>query len=90
MKKKRLTTKERRAIPSKEFAGPKRSFPINDKNHARAALSMAHYAKNPSAIRAAVHRKFPDIGKKKKKKAVWDEAAYKRIRRKIFSLRKGV
>lgn len=39
-----------------------RSFPIPDASHARAALSMAHYANDPGAIRAAVHRKFLAIG----------------------------
>ena len=40
----KLTAKARGKIPSKEFAGPGRSYPINDKNHARAALSMLHNA----------------------------------------------
>jgi hypothetical protein len=57
-----LTAAARRAIPAGQFAGPNRSFPIPDENHARAALSMAHYASDPSAIRAKVHQKFPDIG----------------------------
>jgi len=50
------------ALPSSAFAGPHRSFPIENKAHARAALSMAHYASNPGAIRAKVHAKFPSIG----------------------------
>lgn len=57
----KLDAADRRALPSSTFAGPHRSFPIPDANHARAALSMAHYAADPSAIRAAVHRKFPGI-----------------------------
>lgn len=59
----RLTAGARRAIPSQDFAGPGRSFPIEDPNHARAALSMAHNAADPAAIRAAVHRKYPNIGR---------------------------
>ncbi len=58
----RLTASTRRVLPGSTFAGPDRSFPIPDPNHARAALSMAHYAANPAAIKAAVHRKFPQIG----------------------------
>jgi len=58
----RLSAANRRAMPSSQFAGPDRSFPIPDASHARAALSMAHDASNPGAIRAAVHRKFPGIG----------------------------
>jgi hypothetical protein len=45
-----------------DFAGPGRSFPIPDVNHARAALSMAHFAADPGAIRAKVHAAFPSLG----------------------------
>jgi hypothetical protein len=37
----KLTAKARSKIPSGKFAGPGRSYPIEDDNHARAALSMA-------------------------------------------------
>ena len=40
----KLTAKARSKIPYSEFAGPGRSYPVNDKNHARAALSMLHNA----------------------------------------------
>ena len=36
----KLTAAAQKKLPAKTFAGPGRSFPINDKNHARAALSM--------------------------------------------------
>lgn len=36
----RLTAKARSKLPSKAFAGPGRSYPIPDKNHARAALAL--------------------------------------------------
>jgi hypothetical protein len=49
------------------FAGPHGTFPINDKAHARNALARAHFSPNPGKIRAAVHKKFPSIGKAKKK-----------------------
>lgn len=42
----RLTSKARDKLPGKTFAGPNRSFPINDKNHARAALQDLPKAKN--------------------------------------------
>lgn len=45
----RLTQAQRDAMPASTFAGPGRSFPINDKNHARAALSMLGRAKGLSA-----------------------------------------
>ena len=56
-----LNAAARNALPASSFAGPNRTFPVNDMNHARAALSMAHYAPNPGAIRAAVARRFPAI-----------------------------
>lgn len=34
----KLSKGARAALPSKDFAGPGRSFPVNDPNHARAAL----------------------------------------------------
>jgi hypothetical protein len=49
------------------FAGPDKTFPINTKARARNALARAHFAKNPAAIKAKVHAKYPSIGKMKKK-----------------------
>lgn len=60
----KLTAKTRNAIPSKDFAGLDRSYPIEDKSHARNALSRASGKPVEGRVRAAVHRKFPDIGKK--------------------------
>lgn len=61
----KLTTKKRKALPTTDFAGPARSFPIPDKNHARNALSRV--ANKPPAVKAKVRRavkqKFPAIGK---------------------------
>lgn len=45
----RLTAAQRDALPASAFAGPDRSFPINDENHARAALSMVGRAHGLSA-----------------------------------------
>lgn len=63
----RLTAKARKAIPTKSFAGPGRSYPIEDPNHARAALSMVSKYGSPavkSEVRAKVHEKYPGIGGK--------------------------
>lgn len=49
----KLTAAQRKKLPKKTFAGPGRSFPINDKNHARAALSMVGRAKNLSPAQKA-------------------------------------
>lgn len=37
----KLDAAERKAIPTKEFAGPDRSYPVENKSHARNALSRA-------------------------------------------------
>jgi hypothetical protein len=53
----RLTTSKRNKLPAKEFAGPGRSFPINDKVHARKALQLAprsQKAGNISPMQAAL------------------------------------
>ena len=59
----KLTSKERNSLPASDFAGPDRSFPVNDKNHARNALARASqfHPELKAKIRAKVHRKFPDI-----------------------------
>jgi hypothetical protein len=51
----------------KAYAGPDKTFPIGDKAHARNALARAHFAKNPKQIKAKVHAKYPELGKKKEK-----------------------
>ncbi len=60
-------------VSPKEFAGAaggasKYSFPINDIRHARAALSRAHFAPDPEALKAKVYRKFPELKKRKEKR----------------------
>ena len=42
----KLTTKKRNSLPDSAFAGPGRSFPVNDKSHARNALARASQAVN--------------------------------------------
>lgn len=59
----KLTAEKRNTLPAKDFAGPGRSFPVNDRNHARNALARASqfHPELKAEIRAKVHRKFPDI-----------------------------
>jgi hypothetical protein len=57
----KLTAKTRAAIPTSEFAGPDRSYPIADESHARNALARASGKPVAGRVRAAVHRKYPDI-----------------------------
>lgn len=37
----KLTAAERKALPASKFAGPGRSYPVEDKNHAKFAEAMA-------------------------------------------------
>src|SRR5690242_2088164 len=63
----KLTAAERKHIPMGQFAGPHRSYPINDASHARNALSRVSQNGSPALqaqVRAAVHRKYPGIGQK--------------------------
>ena len=60
----KLTAAKRKAIPSKDFAGPGRSYPINDASHARNALARVSQHGTPalkSRVRSAVKRKYPGI-----------------------------
>ncbi len=70
-----LTAEQRQKMPKSDFAlpgkgeGPKGagagSYPIPDENHARNALARVAQHGTPEEkerVRAAVHRKFPDIG----------------------------
>lgn len=61
-----LTTKQRAQLPSSDFAIPeRRSYPIQDEAHARDALSRVAANGTPAEkarVRAAVHKRYPDIG----------------------------
>ena len=62
-----LTTSARNALPKKDFALSGGRYPINDENHARNALSRVSHngtSAEKSRVRAAVHRKYPEIGQK--------------------------
>lgn len=69
-----LTSKQRKRLGKKQFAIPGRrpdsgSYPIPDASHARNALARVSQYGTPAEkkrVRAAVHKKFPHIGKKKK------------------------
>lgn len=55
-----------KTVSPKEFAGSsggasKFSFPINTLARARNALARAHFAPNPSGIRSAVYKKYPEL-----------------------------
>lgn len=52
----------------KAYAGPDKTFPIGDISHARNALSRAHFAKDPAAIKSKVYSKYPGLKKRAEKK----------------------
>ena len=61
----KLTARKRNSLLAKSFAGPDRSYPIEDASHARNALSrVSQFGTSAlkAQVRAKVHRKFPDIG----------------------------
>jgi hypothetical protein len=60
----KLNAKKRNTLPASVFAGPDRSYPINDMSHARNALARASQNASPelkAKVRAKVHKKFPEI-----------------------------
>lgn len=67
----KLDAKTRNAIPSSEFAIPgARKFPIMDRSHAANAKSRASGTKYQGRVDAAVHRRYPSMGKRDASKTV--------------------
>lgn len=63
----RLTAKSRRSLPAGAFVFPKsRRYPIQDKAHARAALSYSSGTSAAPRVRAAVASRYPTMGVKSK------------------------
>lgn len=61
-----LSAAQRKKLPKKDFALGAGRYPIPNKSHARNALArVSQYgtSSEKAKVRAAVHRKFPDIGK---------------------------
>jgi hypothetical protein len=67
----KLTYQARKKLKKSSFVFPKtRSYPIEDRAHAKAALQAAGGARSGkpappekrAKIRAAVHRRYPDMG----------------------------
>ena len=60
----KLSSGARKSLPASDFVIPsQRKYPIEDKNHARDALARSanKSPKIKAEVRAAVHRKYPDI-----------------------------
>ncbi len=61
-----LTAKKRNALPDSAFALPGRRYPIHDEAHAQNALVRVSQHGTPEEkkkVRAAVHRRYPNMGK---------------------------
>jgi len=56
----RLTSKQRKSLPSGDFAGPGRSFPMNDESHIRAAVREEKFAS--PATRARINARAKAAG----------------------------
>ena len=68
----KLSAQTRKKMPSSSFAGPGKSFPVNDKNHARLAISGATRsqragnisASTAAAVKAKARKKLGSSGPK--------------------------
>lgn len=54
----RLTTEERKKTPTKDFAGPGRTFPLTDKEHDRKALQLAPRSEHAGNISKATEERI--------------------------------
>lgn len=64
-----LSSKARNDLPDSAFALSGRRYPIHDRSHAANALARVAQHGTPeekAKVRAAVHRKYPDMGKQTK------------------------
>jgi hypothetical protein len=60
----KLTTATRNKIPPEDFAGPDKTYPMNDDSHARNALARVAQHGTPALkkrVTAAVKRKYPSM-----------------------------
>ncbi len=54
----KLTVGKRNKLPGKDFAGPGRSYPVNDKSHAANAKARASQAVNAGRMSASEKAKI--------------------------------
>jgi hypothetical protein len=63
----KLKAASRNKLPGKDFAGPDRSYPIENESHARNALARVSQHGSPkekAEVRRKVEAKFPSIKQK--------------------------
>jgi hypothetical protein len=54
----KLTTKKRNALPNSAFAGPNRSYPVENKSHARNAKARASEMEHKGRISKATEERI--------------------------------
>lgn len=54
----KLSTRQRKALPKSKFAGPNRSFPVNDKVHAEKAIQLAPRSEHAGNISASQEKRI--------------------------------
>lgn len=62
----KLTAAARKKIPTSKFALKGRRYPIEDRSHAQNALARVSQfgtSSEKATVRAAVHRKYPTMGR---------------------------
>lgn len=64
----KLTTKKRNSLPNSQFAGPGRSYPVNDAAHAANAKARATQMVNKGKLSPATAAKIDAKANKKLKK----------------------
>jgi hypothetical protein len=63
-------------VKKSNFAGRDGTYPINTEKRAKAALSYAHNAANPSAIKEKVYNKYPALNERHKEREGLDAKKY--------------
>jgi len=53
-----LTAAQRRRLSASKFAGPNRSYPVNDRSHAANAKARAHQQLNRGNLSSATYRRI--------------------------------
>lgn len=56
-----LSSKKRKSLPKSDFAGPNRSYPIEDKKHAEAALMLINKGNLTPAEKKKVRAKAEKV-----------------------------
>jgi hypothetical protein len=61
----RLTAEERRVLPNSAFAGPNRSYPVEDKAHARNAKARASEMANKGKLSTSTEKRIDRMADRK-------------------------